>query len=196
MMTMMKIMTMTTMTTMMAMLTMTMMTVMAMTTISDDHGQPLPIQSTSDRSLPRAPHTSLDQSNLHDYHWDLLDDCDDEDHYDCHIVKRTINSQSIPAGVQSYLRKCSSPTCWKLSFQWLVSVLFKNNRNLSACFPFGGLGRLDDFAMHVLNAFPQNLPLLPPPRKGRPHLHQSSSSRILYSVTRLFDKKSFPTDLE
>ena len=47
-------------------MTMTMITVM--TTISDHHGQPLPIQSTSDRSLPRAQHMSLDQSNLHDYH--------------------------------------------------------------------------------------------------------------------------------
>ena len=36
-----------------------------MTTISDDHGQPLPIQSTSDRSLPRAPHTSLDGNQIY-----------------------------------------------------------------------------------------------------------------------------------
>ena len=109
MMMMMAIMTMMTVTTMMTLLTMTMMTVMAMTTISDDHGQPLPIQSTSDRSLPRAPHTSLDQSNLHDYHSDLLEDHDDEDHYDRHLVKRTIKSQHIPAGVQSYLRKSYLP---------------------------------------------------------------------------------------
>ena len=63
---------------------MTMITVMTirtvMTTISDHHGQPLPIQSTWDRSLPRAQHTSLDQSNLHDYHWDLRQG----DHHDCH----------------------------------------------------------------------------------------------------------------